>query len=124
MKKKDSSILIVEDDAFIAQAYQKGFTEAGYQVEVASDGKEGLEVMKASRPDLVFLDLIMPVKDGFEVLKAASKDEDLKTIPIVVLSNLGQESDIKLAKKLGAKDHLVKANYSMAQLLTMIKKYL
>lgn len=102
-------LLLIEDDKFFHNFYARKLTEVGFMVEVASDGKEGLEKMRANKPDLVLLDLIMPTMDGFEVLTEKAKDATLKPIPVLVFSTLGQESDIKRAKELGATDYANKS---------------
>ncbi|MFH1078337.1 MAG: response regulator [Patescibacteria group bacterium] len=76
--------------------------------------------MKTKKPDLVLLDLVMPVKNGFEVLEEVSKDASLKKIPIIIVSNLGQEADVQRGKELGAVDYLVKAEYSLQQVTDLI----
>jgi CheY-like chemotaxis protein len=122
MTKKN--ILIVEDDSFIAVAYKEGLEREGYAVEIAEDGESALLMMKKTAPDLVLLDLIMPVMDGFEVLRLMKEDELLQTIPVVILSNLGQETDIEKGKSLGAEDYLVKADHTLDDVLCVIKKQL
>jgi DNA-binding response OmpR family regulator len=117
-------VLIIEDEAFICRAYKDGLTRAGFEVVVAHDGKEGMEKLKSEKPDLVLLDLVMPVMDGFNVLEVVGADKIFKKTPIIVLSNLGQESDIKKSKELGAKDFLVKADHSMKDVIATVKKYL
>jgi len=81
------------------------------------------EVNKKS-PDLIVLDLVMPLKDGFETLKELKADDRFKNIPVIVVSNLGQEDDIKKAKTLGAIDYFVKANISLNEMVDIVKKHL
>lgn len=114
------NILLVEDDLFFQNFYSKKLLEQGFRVEVAGDGNEALYKMKQNRPDLVLLDLIMPQKDGFEVLAEVSKYENLKTIPIVVFSTLGQTEDIEKAKKLGATDYVNKTFFDFDNLLAKV----
>ena len=87
MKKK---ILLIEDDKFISRAYKDGLVRAGFEVDVAMDGKEGMEKIKSDGPDLILLDLVMPVKSGFEVLQEVKIDKELKDMPleIKILKNL------------------------------------
>jgi len=120
-KKK---ILLAEDDKFISLAYKDGLKRAGYEVEHAQNGKEALEKIKSFNPDLVFLDIIMPEMNGFEALEEIKKDEKLKNIPVIILSNLGQDTDIEKGKKLGAVDYLIKANLSMNEVIQKIETYL
>lgn len=103
------TILLVEDDAFFQKFYASKIKETGYQVEVAGNGVEALEKLKTVSPNLILLDLIMPLKDGFEVLQTLSQNPALSTIPVLVFSTLGQEKDVERAKSLGAKDYVNKS---------------
>ena len=96
----------------------------GYEVEVASDGREGLEKIKTFLPDLILLDIIMPVMDGFEVLTALKNDSTISRSPVVVFSTLGQESDIKKAIELGAKDYINKSFFDFDVFLKRVVTYL
>ncbi len=124
MTTKQPTILLAEDDRFISRAYADGLGRAGFTVVLATDGNEALQKMKASRPDLLLLDLIMPLKSGFEVMEAMRADQELKTIPVIVLSNLGQESDMAQAKTLGVVDYCIKSNFSMKQVIEKVKSHL
>lgn len=119
-----AKILLAEDDKFISMAYQAGLESAEFEVLLASDGDEALNVIKKENINLVLLDLMMPKKNGFEFLEEINKDESLKKIPVIVLSNLGQESDIKRCKELGAVDYLIKANFSMQEVVDRVKDHL
>jgi len=121
---KRPKILLAEDDKFISRAYKDGLERAGFDLILASDGEEAVSKIKTEKPDLVLLDIIMPLKNGFEVLEEVKKDPAMKDIPIIVLSNLGQDSDITKGRSLGAVDYLVKANFTMAEVVEKIKKYL
>ncbi len=116
-------ILIVEDDEILAKLYKTKLAKEGFEIQVASDGQEGFEKAKSFLPDLIILDLIMPRVDGFGFLQKVNQDPELssKKIPISVLSNLGQESDIKKATDMGAKDFFVKADISLTQMIDKIK---
>lgn len=125
MADKKHKILIAEDDVFISRAYKDGLEQAGFEVVIAVDGIETLDKIRTEKPHLVLLDLIMPNKNGFEVLEEIKKDDTFKKhVPIVILSNLGQESDVEKGKELGAIDYLVKADLSMKQVIEKIKQYL
>jgi len=119
-------LLLIEDDKFFHNFYARKLQEIGYTVEVASDGREGILKMRANKPDLILLDLIMPVMDGFEVLTEKGKDATLKGIPVLVFSTLGQEADIKRAKELGATDYANKSFFDFdllqAKIANMLKK--
>ncbi len=113
-------ILIIEDDKFFQNFYLIKLQEKGFQVDIASDGEEGLDKIKNNKPDLILLDIILPKKDGFEVLSSIANDNNLKNIPVLVFSTLGQESDIEKAKKLGAKDYVNKSFFDFDILFNKI----
>lgn len=117
-------ILLAEDDKFISKAYKDGLERAGFKVVTALDGLETIKKAKQVKPDIILLDIIMPRLDGFEVLKQIKADDELKDIPVLITSNLGQESDIKKGKKFGAADYLIKADWSMREMIMKINKYL
>ncbi len=114
-------ILLIEDDKFFHNFYARKLVENGYQVDVASDGVEGLAKIKSFQPNLILLDLIMPKMDGFEVLATRTKDEAMKKIPVLVFSTLGQEKDVTRAKSLGATDYVNKSFFDFNKLLAKIK---
>lgn len=116
-------ILLAEDDKFISRAYQDGFTRAGFDVVLAFDGNEALAKAVSEKPDLILLDLVMPNKNGFEALGELKTNKFLKKTPVIVLSNLGQDSDIERAKELGATDYMIKADFSMQEVVGKIKEY-
>lgn len=113
-------IVLADDEQFIAIAYKDGLTRAGYQVVVAHDGEEALVAIRATAPDLILLDLIMPKKNGFDVLKELKADPSLQQIPVMVLSNLSQATDAAEAKKLGALDFIIKSDISLQDLVARI----
>jgi len=123
-KEVKGYILVAEDDRFYANIYKTKLAKEGYEVVVTGDGVQALKVAREKKPALIILDLIMPVKDGFETLKELKADAVLKSVKVVVLSNLGQEEDIEKAKDLGAADYLVKTNLSITEMMEKIKGYL
>src|SRR3989344_3508231 len=94
-EQTQKTILLVEDDDFVGRAYKDGLQHAGFFVETARDGNEAIKKAKSAHPDLIILDLVMPLKNGFEVLEELRKDQAFSAIPIMVVSNLGQETDIE-----------------------------
>ncbi|MBI5912976.1 response regulator [Candidatus Azambacteria bacterium] len=120
MEKKDAKILIVEDDIMLNKIYQTKLTLLGYQVLAAYDGDEGLTMMGEHQPHLVLLDLMLPKKNGFEVLEAAKQDVKISRIPVIILSNLGQGGDIQKGMELGAVDFLVKSNVKLEAVVDKI----
>lgn len=122
--EKGKKILLCEDEEFVARSYMRKLQFEGYTVLHAHNGKEGLELMRKEKPDLILLDLMMPLKNGFEVLKEMMADDELKNITVIVASNLGQRTDIDEATRLGAKDYIVKSNVSLRELVEKVKGYL
>ncbi len=119
-------ILLAEDEEFVARSYIRKLQVEGFEVLHAHNGEEVLKILTTEKPDLMLLDLMMPLKTGFEVLTEIKENgtEEVKKIPIVVASNLGQKSDIDTALSLGAVDFLVKSNISLKELVEKIKGHL
>ena len=115
-------ILLIEDDKFFQKFYSTKLAENKVEVEIAGDGEEGLVKMKSAAPDLVLLDLIMPKLDGFAVLTARSTDKNLKKIPVIVFSSLGQEKDIIQAQKLGANGYINKGIFDFKVMVNAINQ--
>lgn len=120
-EEKKHKILIVEDDTFLVKMYLERLQDEGFAVAVASNGEEGLQKVETEKPDLILLDMIVPKMNGFDFLKNIKKDEQAKNIPVLILSNLGQDQDVKLGKELGAVDYLVKTNYSLKTVIEKIR---
>lgn len=114
-------VLVAEDDKFYANVYKRKLEIEGYEVVIAKNGQEALDIIKTKTPDLILLDLIMPVIDGFGVLKEVKNDIKTKNIKVIVLSNLGQDEDMEKAKKLGADEYIVKSNLTIDELMDRIK---
>ncbi len=114
-------ILLIEDDTFFREFYASKLKDEGYEVDTAADGVIGIEKLDKVKPDLVLLDIIMPNKDGFDVLEHKSKSPSIKHIPTIVFSTLSQESDVKRAKELGAIDYINKSFFDFENLKTKIK---
>lgn len=123
--KTAPTVLLVEDDEFVSKAYSYFLEEAGYNVVAVFDGVSAISALQKSKvkPDLVLLDLLMPGMNGFEVLEKIKSDSNLKKVPVIVVSNLSQESDMKECKRLGAEDYLVKSNFTMRDVLKRIEGY-
>jgi DNA-binding response OmpR family regulator len=114
-------ILIIEDEKSIAEMYQKQFALAGHQVRVANNGAEGLKAIEAEKPQVTLLDLIMPVVNGYDVLKQLGKADMLSKMKVYILSNLGQEDEIEKGMAMGAKAYLVKSRYTPKELLKKVE---
>ena len=119
-----SKIIIAEDDQFILKAMTTKLSKEGYEVKIAVDGVQLMDILKSYIPDLIILDLLMPKKDGFEVLKEVKGVQRLKNIPILIASNLGQENDIQQVLALGATDYLIKSEFTLESLVQKIKNIL
>lgn len=115
-------ILLIEDEEIIISLLEKKLKDEGYKIIVANHGKEGLEKMKSEKPDLILLDIVMPVLDGFGVLEEMNKSQELKKIPVVIISNSGQPVELGRAKKLGVKDWLIKTEFDPQEVLDKVKK--
>lgn len=124
MAKIGKKILVIEDDKFLIKAYNIKFAKVGFDVVTTMDGVSGLELAKSEMPKLILLDLMLPKIDGFEFLKRMSQDEKIKNIPVIILSNLGQQSDKDKALSLGAKEYLIKADYSLENIIDVINKHI
>jgi len=122
--KRGKKVLVAEDDSFLVKAYETSLSGAGFSVEIAHDGIEAIKSLKKDLPDIVLLDLVMPRMDGFDVLEEMQKKPEWKKIPIVVLSNLGQESDRDRSLKLGAVEYIVKSDFSLQEIVGLINKHL
>ena len=123
---KKYKILLCEDEEFVARSYVRKLELEGYEVIHARNGEEAIEKLKSEKPHVAILDLLMPLKSGFEVLEQLQKENDpvILKIPIIVASNLGQKSDMDEAKRLGAVDFLIKSNISLKDLAVKVKAQL
>lgn len=117
-------ILIVEDDKFLRDLLERKLEKEEFVIETAIDGEEAIDKINGWLPDLILLDLIIPKIDGFEVLKQTKDKPATKDIPIVVLSNLGQQEEVERGLGLGAADYLVKAHLTPDEIISKIKKIL
>ena len=117
-------VLLIEDDKMIIDMYTLKFTQEGFDVMQAENGAEGLKAAEKVNPDVILLDIILPQMDGFTVLKSLKEKDELKDIPVVLLTNLGQDGDVKKGLELGANDYLIKANFTPAQVVDKVKSVL
>ena len=124
MPEIGKNIMIVEDDRFLSSLMKARLEKDGYAVTQAFDGAEAIQSFKQQVPALIILDLIMPKVTGFEVLQAISIAPDLQKVPVVILSNLAQDSDIEKARQLGAKEYFVKVKVSIDDLVGRIRSLL
>lgn len=119
-----AKIIVIEDEEVLLGLLKKKLEQEGHQVAIARDGQEGLEKIKADKPDLILLDIIMPKMGGFEVMEELNADKELKDIPIIIVSNSGQPVEIDRAKKLGVKDWLIKTDFDPQEVIAKVRKQL
>lgn len=117
-------ILFVEDEPSLQKTVGDILIKEGYEVLQATDGESGIRLAISEKPDLILLDLILPKKDGFEVIKALKDAPDTQDIKIVVLTNLQSSGDVEKAIELGATTYLVKANYNLDEIVNKVKELL
>lgn len=122
--KPTTRVLLIEDDELISRAYQLGLEKEGIQIDVASDGVQGMHALEQGGYALVLLDLILPKIDGFELFAKARKAFGNALPPVIILSNLGQETDVARGRSMGAVDYLIKANTTMEEVAQKIRAYL
>ena len=124
MLDQKTKVLIIEDEEILVNMYTARFKNEGFEVYQASNGKDGLNQAKTIKPNIILLDIIMPEMDGFMVLKDLKSNTETQNIPIIMLTNLGQDGDIEKGKQLGAKDYLVKANLTPMQVVKRVQEIL
>jgi len=117
-------ILLAEDEEIIYNLLQKKLTQEGYSVVLAKNGEECLQQLPLQKPDLLLLDIIMPKKNGFDVMEAMKADENLRDIPVIIISNSGQPVELERAQELGALDWLIKTEFDPQEVINKVKKYI
>ena len=124
MAEDKADILIVEDDFYIRDLYERELTRSGYKVRTAGSVKEAFEALTKAKPHLIMLDLMLPIRSGFEVLDKVKSDQELQGVKVVILSNLGEDAVIKQGFTKGADGYLIKASHTPKQVLVEIERYL
>ena len=119
-----AKILIIEDDRYISKMYQLKLSLEGFDVRVADNGRIGIDRIKELHPDIVLTDILMPEMDGFEVLKMVKTDEEFRSIPVLIMSNLGQEDHIEKGMNMGALGYIVKSQVTPSKVVEKIKETL
>ncbi len=115
-------ILLIEDDPLLVDIYSTKLQKSGFEVKVVEQGEKALVAIEAENPDLVLLDIVLPHTDGWDILVSLKKSEELKHIPVVVLSNLGQKEEIEKGLELGAVKYLIKAHYTPSEIVQEVTK--
>jgi len=121
MSKTKQKILMIEDDIFLRKLYRDQLVSAGYDFAEATNGKEGVGKVLVEKPDFILLDLMLPLMNGFDVLAEIKNNPATKHIPVIVLSNLSQDTDKEAARDLGADDYLIKSEVSMSDVISKIE---
>lgn len=122
MKSTSPSVFLIEDERILAEELRRRLLHIGYRVEVAYDGDAGLAMVRKAPPDLLLLDIMLPKKNGFEILQEMHDDTDLRKVPVVIISNSGQPVEIDRALALGARDYLVKANFEVEEVIEKVQR--
>lgn len=120
----EKKILLVEDEPLLANLLKQRLEKEGLPVVAAHDGEEALKILETVQPDLILLDIILPKVSGFEVMEAIQKNPNYKKAPIIVISNLGQDTDMAKGQSLGAVGYYIKAQVSIEELVGKIKNFL
>ncbi len=123
MTEKAKKVLVVDDEDSVREIYRHEFLNSGYTVVVAADGEEGLLKAGEEQPDIMLLDIMLPKMSGIEVLRALKENELTKKIPVLLLTNLGEETIIKEGFELGADGYLLKVSYTPSQVVEEVKKF-
>ncbi len=117
-------VLIVEDEEALRKVLQEKIQDSGFEAFTAKDGDEAWNMAKSKNPDIILLDLILPKRNGFEVLGMLKQDPELKDIPVIVLSNLSEDENLKKALAMGAEDYFVKVQHPINEVVEKIKDHL
>jgi DNA-binding response OmpR family regulator len=117
-------ILIFEDDRFLARTYTKALKPFQYETLILFDGEDAIKKAEEFGPDLIILDILLPVKDGFVILKELKQHDKLASVPVIISSNLGQPDDIQKGKALGANEFITKSETTLSQITSLVQKLL
>lgn len=121
---KKEVILLAEDDRFVSDIYKRKLSMDGYGVLYAADGREALNFLEAQIPDLVLLDIMMPVIDGMEVLEKMKGDDRWKKIPVIMLTNLAEKDNIEKSISMGANGYIIKAHFTPSEVMVKMREVL
>lgn len=122
MATGNRKILIIEDDKFFRDIISKKLQKENFDVATANDGKEAFAYLASNIPDMIILDLILPGLDGYEILSILKKDKKTSGIPVIILSNLGQQEEIERARTLGATDFMIKINFTLEEIVARVNQ--
>lgn len=117
---KPTNIVIADDDAVLRGIYEKKFSANGYNIRTAKNGEEVIGLIEEEEPDMLILDINMPIMDGFSILERYPKDK--RNFPVVLLTNFSDQKNQERGEELGANDFFVKSNMTIRKLLEMVEK--
>lgn len=123
METQKPRVLVVEHDEYLYRASKENLTAANFEVLSAHNGIEAISIVRSEKPDLVLLDIMIPLKNGFDVLEEIKLDKETKDVPVIIFSNLSQPSDIEKAKELGAEAYLIKTDISMKEMVEKVREH-
>jgi DNA-binding response OmpR family regulator len=123
-ENKKIKVLIIEDDSYISDMYKIKLESDNFEVVIAEDGVIGLKQLEKYRPDVILLDVVMPKVDGFSVLKTIKNNSEIKNIPVVMLTNLGQKDNVERGFELGASGYIIKAHFTPSEVVKKVKEIL
>ena len=117
-------ILLIEDEKILSDMYQDKFSKAGFKVITSYEAEEGFELAKKEKPDLIVLDILLPRENGIMFLEKMKKEQDISSIPVLILSNFDEPDTKAKADKLGVEGYMIKSNHTPQEIITEIKKIL
>lgn len=120
---KKNKILLVEDDEVLSKVVYEELTDADFEVFQSFDGESGLLMAHEKQPDLILLDILLPKKDGFDILSDLKKSSETKDFPVIILTMLGSDDDIKRGLQLGANDYIVKSQHALPEIIEKVKTF-
>ena len=120
---KKIKIVLIEDDEILSKVIDEELESSGFDVIKSFDGIDGLEVVKDKKPDLILLDLVLPKMHGFDVLSELKDDPSTKDIPVIILTMLGGDEDVKKGISLGAEDYIVKSQHAVGEIIDKVKSF-
>ena len=118
------TVLMVDDDSFLRNLYRDKFEKEGFEFIEATSGIEGMNKITNENPDVVILDILLPMRSGFDILEEMNESGMITEIPVIILSNLRQDVDIEEGRRLGAKDYFIKSETNMSDFMERVKEFL
>ncbi len=123
-EQQKKTILMVEDDSFLRHLYRDKFEKEGFNFIESSNGVEGMHRIESEKPNMVILDILLPIKSGFDILEEMNESGLINEVPVIIFSNLKQDIDIEEARRLGAKDYFIKSETNFSDLAERVKYFI